>query len=540
MLCAYVNGENGCGEAGTRTTMLNGNGPDNHNDNGHDNHNDDDKYTCTASGLGAGGVYIGMCTASSSGTKNTSCNLESNGGVTVSFFDGELDTGKPKGGKSQSQDESEANIRIGNAHKRDCGEGENCVQNVLLKSGESHAAAGSSCRNLGFDIFAGNPLGADDVIKHNYGTVDTGNQPVIRKSPCLSSSSHRRKKGWCRKNRRPQSMMEECDIQEDSQFILPSRTRRASSPFKNEIYKARSSERIEMKAMRCRRGSEPLRHPPREASPSGDAEVDMLTIGSRNSYPDSYLETSIEEDCGVFEACPDAFGAPNVAGDSSFVFGIESDPREDPFSPLIKLPGNAVCVDLDKVHSKLDPKPQKDSENEESRQPLLQDSVAESDQAKSGLYTKECNTSVERHLHASGEALANAQGFDSVFFPSCKDDTESGASPNTPGSRCPQGGTQQQGLLTSYARNLTPPCSTSSSNLSPRQSCSDGSRRSTMEKGGYRTPGQETPRRQTMESSRRSTAESRRSTMESGGTSRRPVTGRKKRWQHFRYIRILS
>lgn len=529
VLCAYVNGENGCGEAGTRTTMLNGNG--------HDNHNDDDKYTCSAQGLGAGGVYIGMCNSPVTCPKTISCNLESNGGVSVSFFDGEMESGKPKGGKSHPQEESDSKIKIGKRHNRDCGEGESCVQTALLKPSDCHAAARSSCGNLRWDTFAGNQPAADDVIQHNYGTVDTGN-PAIRKSPCLSqSSSHRKKKDWSRKNRRPRSMMEDCDTQEDSHFNAPFRSRRASSPFRNEIYSGRSSEKIEMKAMRCRRGSEPLRNPSLEASLSGDIEVDMLTIGSRNSYPDAYLETSIEEDCAVFEACPDDFDVPNVARASSVGSANEPDLREDPFSPLIEESfGNVACVDLDKAPSKGDSKPQNVSENDESKQPLLQHSATENDQSKSGLYTKECNTSTDRHLHGSREAIATAQGFDCVFFPPCKDDPESVVPSGSLGNRCPQGGAQQQSLLTSYARNLTPPCSTSSSNLSPRQSYSDSSRRSTMEKGGQRPSGQDTPRRQTFDTSVRSTAESRRSTMDSCSSARRPATGRKKRWQHFRYM----
>ncbi|PVD35591.1 hypothetical protein C0Q70_02554 [Pomacea canaliculata] len=49
ILCSYVNGDNVCGEGGTRTTFLNGNGHDD----------------CLNNGLGAGGVYIGGCVTSS-------------------------------------------------------------------------------------------------------------------------------------------------------------------------------------------------------------------------------------------------------------------------------------------------------------------------------------------------------------------------------------------------------------------------------------------------------------------------------------------
>ncbi|KAL8593416.1 hypothetical protein ACOMHN_067237 [Nucella lapillus] len=484
VLCAYVNGDNGCGEAGTRTTFLNGNG--------HDNHNDDDKYGCTGQGLGAGGVYIGECTTPPSTTKTAGSRINSS-----SSFNREPEMVRPGvvGKDDKQQKEAPSVSKLDSA---------DLAQEDRLENGMMTFLGRDSCK-------------ADGDVHYHLERDAPG------KSPSPLAPRRAKKKYMLSTKQRCQSMSEESNY--NSKPFQLFRKRRASSPFKKDVFEANVGIRIEMKTLAGRADSEPLLE---AASPASSCrfiqgpEEDMK-ICSRYGYSEARPKSCAGEDCALLDPQKSScLGIPRVNTASSFVYDLESELHEDTSEPLITKDPKGH------LRNKSSTKAIHDNESDDLRQPLLlQDPGKDNNsQAKNSLNRKECNICVGKHSQPITDSGTKCADTDTTFPQPPKEDSGSKAlTVNTLNNRYPNTSSSQQVVLTSYVRNLTPFCSTSSSNLSPYRSCSESSRRSTMEESVVRSSSFDLPSRHAQDTSRHSTMES---------TARRPAVGRKKRWQHFR------
>nr|KAG5692051.1 hypothetical protein BaRGS_021483 [Batillaria attramentaria] len=596
VLCAYVNGENGCGEAGTRTTLLNGNG------------HDDDKYGCNGQGLGAGGVYIGGCT-----TTSLPFNKNPTPGTPSGCFNGPT----VKSGKGEQQDRTDDNSHAGGSDdkgKKNKDTNENGLKQSLVDRPDE--------LNL--------------VSSNSFSGGETLELQPLRKSLSDKISTTVPSPD----DRRPKSLTD------DASGNVHVEGRLVGGVISRGVHKGSYSPRTGLNGRETdgrkygrkrRRDSEPL--------PKGAYEVsflDNLTAGTRGPY----LETSIEEDfpsfsekgvqppqvvmfecpspssdhdppssgdsmnqsaMGCFQPCTGDRGAAtsehNAAvrvqnwssvGDpdlsvftshgivvtspswndllcgasmegsrperpASFGNCQEFTEEDDPSSPLLQCQMRTVPVcnetrvapkqtpDFDLPFKKVSNSESANAaearlaakathEHEEANMPLFN---TDSGYNHGGHIAKE-DPSTNSKLHsndfekdkATCTDLGPVSDNDSVFLPS-KDEDNNSQQLNNKGPQPAQ--QQQQSFLTAYVRNLTPRISSSSSVLScSRYSVSEGSRRSTMEGTSRRPTMDAASRRLTVETyiDRRSTMESRRSTMESG--ARRPANIRKKRWQHFR------
>ena len=465
VLYAYVNSAHGCREVGTRTTMLQSNL--------HDNHNDDDRSACSTQGLGPGGIYIGGCTTADpplTSSLSSSCRAASTERVT--FVDVEPQLEKlPAEDKALSPAQSLAELKTGHSPsqpgdtKAEEGTGEvAAASRDEHSSGSTHATppTGPARRTATSSIKGNEEIPPDDSAGQS-GSTGSHHQPPFSRS--------KKRRVW-KSSRRPKSFGEDLAPRGDCSITHRFGNRRASSPFRREAAGGAGTGKpaawVEMRVARVRRDSEPYRGPTPDLPLDWTLEPheDLLTIGSRSRCLQPCMDFAVEQRC----ARQDHAAAARLSGSQQ-----PREPREDLASiPIIKITHN---------DSPPDPRSGPDTGHSVTAMPNSNDEdgrhcVPGSDRLGERRVVTDAHCSPVVDLAAD---IAVDEQSDGASLTRDLDSERRRSAGGVLNNQCPGSSAQQPSQLTSYVRNLSPSCSTSSCNLSPRQSYSNVSRRWTME-----------------------------------------------------------